>query len=171
MRKTKIITFCALMAALSVTILLLGNLLEVLDLTTVIITALFILIAREEIGNKSFGVYVTTLVIAVILLSNKLIAVEYGVICLYPYLKTLFDKMALYVRWLVKLIYFLVGALAMVLVMKVFTPDSPHYLDIAFLVAFIVVFLLYDRLLFKFVLYYRFKLRNKLRLDKFFNQK
>jgi hypothetical protein len=92
MKKTKVITFCALMSALSVTVLLLGTLLELLDLTAVILTALFILIAREEIGYRSLGIYVTTLCLAVILLPSKPLALEYAVICLYPFVKPFFDK-------------------------------------------------------------------------------
>lgn len=158
------------MSALSVVILLLGNMLELLDLTAVLLTALFLLIGREEMGYKSLGIYFVTLLISVILLPNKLIALEYGVICLYPYIKPLLDKQATAVRWLLKMIYFLFGALAIVLVMKLFTPDSPLYWDAIFTVAFLLVFLAFDLLLYKFVMYYRFRLRRKLRIDKFFNQ-
>ena len=159
------------MSALSVTVLLLGNLIEVFDLVTVIFTALLILIAREEIGYKSLGIYAVTLCLSVIIVPSKLIALEYGVMCMYPYIKPLFDKQGVAVKALLKLVYFLAGALALILVMKIFTPESPLYWDAIFLVGFLLVFFLYDVLLFRFVMYYRFRLRKKLRLDKFFNQK
>ena len=171
MKNTKVITFCAVMSALSVAVLLLGSISEILDMTTVLATALLILIAREEIGYKSFGIYATTLVISAIVLPNKLIAVEYAIISLYPYMKVLFDRQYGLVKWLFRLVYFAAGALVLVLLMKLFTPDTPKAIELAIMVAYVVVFLLFDKLLDKFLLYYRFKLRNKLRLDKFFNQK
>ena len=159
------------MSALSVTVLFVGTLFDLLDLTAVLFTALVLLMAREELGYKSLGIYFTTLAISFILFPNKLIAIEYAILSLYPFLKIAFDRHALLVKWLLRLAYFLLGTLALVAVMKLFMPDSPHYWDALSFVGFLLVFFLYDVLLHRFVLYYRFRLRNKLRIDRFFNQK
>ena len=170
MRKTKYVTFCALMAALSVVILWLGSLLDIFDSTAVIVTSFFVLIAREEMGYKSIAIYVVTALIALFIIPNKLVAIEYAIISIYPVFKPLIDKQQVIVKWLIRLVYDLAAALTIVLVMKIFTPDSPMYWDIIFACGFILIFFLYDILLFRFIMYYRFKLRNKLRIDKFFNQ-
>ncbi|MBQ7225305.1 MAG: hypothetical protein IJX02_01735 [Clostridia bacterium] len=170
MRKTKYVTFCALMAALSVVILWLGSLLDIFDITAVIVTSFFVLIAREEMGYKSIAIYVVTALIALFIIPNKLVAIEYAIISIYPVFKPLIDKQQVIVKWLIRLVYDLAAALTIVLVMKIFTPDSPMYWDIIFACGFILIFFLYDILLFRFIMYYRFKLRNKLRIDKFFNQ-
>lgn len=170
MKKTKYITFCALMSALSVVFLLLGSLVDIFDITAVVLTSFLVLIAREEMGYKSLAIYVVTALICIFVLPNKLIAVEYLIISVYPVIKPLFDKQNTAVKWLLKVIYILLAALGIVLAMKFFTPDSPLKWDIIFGLGFVVIFFLYDVLLFKFVMYYRFKLRHQLRLDKFFNQ-
>lgn len=170
MRTTKYITFSALISALSIVILLLGSIVDVLDITAVMITAIFLLIARHEMGAKALGIYFVTGLIAFLVLPNKLISIEYAIIALYPMIKPVFDKQSAIVKWLLKLIYILASALGLVLVMKIFTPDSPLYWDAIFALCYIVIFFLYDVLLFRFSMYYGFKLRNKLRIDKFFNQ-
>lgn len=159
------------MSALSIAILLLGSIIDVLDITAVMITALFLLIARHEMGAKALGIYFVTGLIALFVLPNKLISIEYFIIAVYPMLKPLFDKQSTIVKWLLKIIYILASALGLVLVMKFFTPDSPLYWDAIFALCFVVIFFIYDILLFRFSMYYGFKLRNKLRIDKFFNQK
>lgn len=151
-------------------ILWLGSLLDIFDITAVIVTSFFVLIAREEMGYKSIAIYVVTALIALFIIPNKLVAIEYAIISIYPVFKPLIDKQQVIVKWLIRLVYDLAAALTIVLVMKIFTPDSPMYWDIIFACGFILIFFLYDILLFRFIMYYRFKLRNKLRIDKFFNQ-
>lgn len=170
MKKTKYITFSALMSALSVVILLLGSIIDVLDLTAVLITAVFLLIARHEMGSWALAIYFVTGLIAFLVLPNKLVSIEYAIIAIYPMLKPLIDKQSSIVKWLLKLVYILASALGLVLIMKLFTPDSPLYWDGIFAITYAVIFFMYDILLFKFSMFYGFKLRNKLRIDKFFNQ-
>lgn len=159
------------MSALSVVILLLGSIIDIFDLVAVMITAVILLIARHEMGAKALGIYVVTGLIAFLVLPNKLISIEYFIIAIYPMLKPIFDKQCQAVKWLLKIIYILASALGLVLVMKIFTPDSPLYWDAIFALGLAVIFFIYDVLLFRISMYYGFKLRNKLRIDKFFNQK
>ena len=142
MKKAKIITFSALMSALGVTFMLLGAMLEILDLATVLFAALIILVAKEEMGYRSLSIYAVTFTLSLIILPSKLVAVEYAIIGLYPYLKNAFDKRAVFVKWLLRIVYFLVGSLSIVMLMKVFTPDSPLYWDVLLLCSFLLVFFL-----------------------------
>lgn len=159
------------MSALSIAFLLLGSIIGLFDITMVIITSVLVLIAREEMGYKSLAIYVVTATIAILLLPNKVIAIEYLVISIYPVIKPVFDKQSGAVKWMLKIVYILSASLCLVLAMKILTPDSPMYWDAILGVGFILVFFLYDVLLHKFTMYYRFKLRHQLRIDKFFNQK
>ena len=170
MKKTKLITLCALMSAISVVILLLGALLNILDLTAVIIASLFLLIAREEIGVKALFIYVLTLVISILVPSTFVIAIEYAIIAIYPIIKPYFDRCNPMVKWVLRIAYILLASFGIFAVSRFLVADAPLYMDILLGVACILVFFLYDILLFRFSMYYGFTLRNKLRLDKFFNQ-
>ena len=158
------------MSALSVVILLLGSFLDVFDITAVVLASFLVLIAREEMGYRSLAIYAVTGAIAILILPNKLVGIEYVIIAIYPVIKPLIDKQSVSVKWMLKVVYDLAAALGIVLVMKIFMPDSPLYWDAALTAGFILIFFLYDVLLFRFVMYYRFKLRHKLKIDRFFNQ-
>ena len=119
-------------------ILWLGSLLDIFDITAVIVTSFFVLIAREEMGYKSIAIYVVTALIALFIIPNKLVAIEYAIISIYPVFKPLIDKQQVIVKWLIRLVYDLAAALTIVLVMKIFTPDSPMYWDIIFACGFIL---------------------------------
>ena len=170
MKKTKYITFGAMMAALSVVILLLGAVLEVLDLTAVILASVFLMIAREEMGYKSVGVYLATVVIALIVPVTFVTAIEYAIIAIYPIVKPFIDKRAFFLKWLMKIGYIILGSFGIFLVSRLLLADAPLYMDILLAVGCLLVFALYDVLLYRFSMYYGFKLRNRLKIDRFFNQ-
>ena len=169
-RKTKYITFGALMAALSVVMLLLGALLGLLDLTAVIIASVFLLIAREEVGYKAISIYLVTTVIAIIIPLTFVTAIEYAIIAIYPIFKPLFDKQTPVLKWSLKVIYILLASAGIFLVSRFLVAEAPLYMDILLAVGCLLVFFLYDVLLFRFSMYYGFTLRHKLKLDRFFNQ-
>ena len=170
MKKTKYITFGAMMAALSVVILLLGAVLEVLDLTAVILASVFLMIAREEMGYKSVGVYLATVVIALIVPVTFVTAIEYAIIAIYPIVKPFIDKRAFFLKWLMKIGYIILGSFGIFLVSRLLLADAPLSMDILLAVGCLLVFALYDVLLYRFSMYYGFKLRNRLKIDRFFNQ-
>lgn len=169
MKKTKYITFGAMMAALSVVILLLGAILEILDLTAVILSSIFLMIAREEMGYKSFGVYLATVVIALIIPLTFVTAIEYAIIAIYPIVKPFIDGRGTLLKWLLKIGYIVLGSFGIFLVSRLLLADAPLYMDILLGVVCLLVFALYDVLLYRFSMYYGFKLRNRLKIDRFFN--
>lgn len=172
MKKTKYITFSALLSALSVVVLLLGSVIDVLDLSLVILASLFLTVAMEEMGKKAISIYLVTLTLSFIVLPNKLIAFEYVLIGIYPVLKPLLDKIKKPLKTAVKLFYMVASSSALVLLMSfVFMIEEMWYFNLAFGVGVVLMLGLVDVMLFKFIMYYRFTLRHKLRIDKFFNQK
>ena len=92
MKKTKQITFCGLMTALSIIILLLGGITRVLDITTVVICAIIIFVIYEELKYGALLVYFATVLLAFALLPNKEIGIEYAIFAIYPIVKPLFEK-------------------------------------------------------------------------------
>lgn len=150
--------------------LMLGSLLNLLDLTAVIVASIFLLVAREEMGYKAIAIYAVTATIAVIIPITFVAAIEYAIIAIYPIIKPFFDKQKKVVEWTLKVIYILAASAGIFLVSRFLVAEAPLYMDILLGVGCVLVFFLYDILLFRFSMYYGFKLRHKLRLDRFFNQ-
>lgn len=160
------------MSALGIVVLLLGTLIDVLDLTVVLLASLLVLIALEEMGYKSVSIYIVTSVLALIILPNKLLGIEYVLIGIYPIIKCFLDKRAKVVKIILKAVYMVVAVLIIVLLMNfVFMAQEVWYLNVAFGIGGLVMLVLFDILLFRFAMFYRFKLRHQLRLDSFFNNK
>lgn len=170
MKKSKLITFCALMSALGIVMLFLGALLNILDLTAVIFASIILMVAREEIGYKALFIYFVTIAIAVLIPSTLVVGIEYAIIALYPIIKPFFDRQRAVIKWSLKIVYILMASFGIFLISRFLVADAPLYMDILLGITCVLVFILYDILLFRFSMYYGFKLRNKLRLDKFFNQ-
>ncbi len=158
------------MAALSVVMLLLGALLSIFDLTMVIVASVFLLIARLEMGYKSVGIYFVTIAISVIIPATFVTAIEYAIIAIYPIFKPMLDKQTAVVKWVCKVLYILLASGGIFLVSRLLVAEAPLYMDILLAVGCLAIFFIYDILLFRFSMYYGFKLRNKLRIDRFFNQ-
>ena len=158
------------MSALGIAILFLGALLNILDLTAVIFASVILMVAREEIGYKSLFIYFVTIAIAVLIPSTLVVGIEYAIIAVYPIIKPFFDRRVPFVKWGLKLAYFVLSSFGIFLISRILLEDAPLYMDILLGVVCILVLILYDIFLFRFSMYYGFKLRNKLRLDKFFNQ-
>lgn len=158
------------MAALSVVMLLLGAILNIFDLTMVVIASVFLLIARLEMGYKSVGIYLVTIAISVFIPATFITAIEYAIIAIYPIFKPMLDKQNVAVKWVCKVLYILLASGGIFLVSRLLVADAPLYMDILLAVGCLAVFFVYDILLFRFSMYYGFKLRHKLRIDSFFNQ-
>lgn len=158
------------MSALGFVMLFLGALFNILDLTAVIFASIILMVARREIGYKSLFIYFVTVAITVLIPSTLVVGIEYAIIGLYPIIEPVFSRQKKFVKWVLKVIYFVLASLGIFLISRFLVADAPLYMDILLGVSCVLVFFLYDILLFRFSLYYGFKLRNKLRIDKFFNQ-
>jgi len=94
MKRTKTIAFSAVFSALGVTLLGLGSLIEVFDLTASAAASLIIVLCMIEMNTTSaFTVYAVTAVLSLIILPNKFPAVVYLVFAgLYPIVKYYIEK-------------------------------------------------------------------------------
>lgn len=169
MKKTKHLTFCGLMVAMSIIILLLGGITQVVDLTAVVICAMIIFVVHEELKYNSLLVYVATAVLTFTLLSRKEIGVEYVIFAIYPIIKPIFEKTGKFLSTLIKIIFMTSMSVSLTLLFRyVFLTGDMWYMDLIFCVGLIGCYFLFDIALTRFKPYYHFRLRRKLRLDKFF---
>lgn len=173
MKKTKQLTFCALMSAMGVVILLIGSLLEVFDLCAVLISATLIFVVCEELGGvKAFATYVACATLSALILPSKLIAVEYAIFAIYPVLRAIFEKRSRAVCISLKVLYMVASAtLALVLVRKLFTTGDTNadWLEIATWLLGILCLIIADVFFKRFSRYYHARLRKMFRIDRFLN--
>ena len=159
-----------MMSALSVVLLLLGSLLNILDLTAAVAASILLLIARQEMGYKAAAIYLVTIAISVIIPTTFVAAIEYAIIAAYPIFKPEIDRRNMVTKWVLKVIYFVLASGGIFLVSRLLVAEAPLYMDVLLACGCLVIFFIYDILLFRFSMYYGFRLRHKLRIDRFFNQ-
>ncbi|MBE6663399.1 MAG: hypothetical protein E7602_02715 [Ruminococcaceae bacterium] len=172
MKKAREIAFLGIICALSVVFLMLGSILDVLDITAAIIASLLLFIANEELKAKSLMVYFATVVISLLFtfVGSPLPAIEYAIFAIYPILKPVIEKTPRIVSYILKAIYIVLASCGTVLLMSFFImPFAEPRTFFIYLLLFILVIVLFDLLLLRFKRYYQFKLRHTLKIDRFFN--
>ena len=173
MKKTKQLTFSAMMAALSTVMLFLGSLLDVFDLSAVLIATVFVFVVVTELGNAwGFGTYLVCSAIAFLLLPSKLIAVEFIIFGSYPVIRSILENVNIVLRIILKAIYMVVSTTGiMVISIYIFSSDINSYalwLKILIFLAGIFALVLVDIFFNRFSVLYQTKIRKMLRLDRFF---
>ena len=172
MRKTKNLTFCSIMVALSVVLLFLCSFIEALDLTAVLISSVCVVVVDEELRLKrAVAVYLATGLLAFLILPSKLIAIEYFIFALYPVLKRQINKTGRVVSIILKGIYIVTATVGDLTIIKFFFPAEmeSQLLYILSAVVSVVWIILYDLFYSRLARLYHFKLRQQLRIDKFFS--
>ena len=94
----------ALIAALGSTIIILGSMLQVLDLTVIFVAALLVLFVQIEMGAPwQILVWLVTAVISVLLAPGKFAAWEYALFAgVYPIIKNYCDRLGRILSWVLK---------------------------------------------------------------------
>ncbi len=176
-RNVKILALCAVLSALGVVILLLGSLIEVLDLSAAMVASLLITIAVIEGGSYwPWLTYTVITVISLLLLPSKFAAVVFALSGYYPIIKEKLERLKKRpLIWCIKLVVFNVALSGLLFVLKAFFPSvdimllpgiSSSINYIAIYIAGNLTFVLYDILLTRIVSFYIFKLRDKLKFGK-----
>lgn len=166
MRKTKKLVLCSILSAIGVALLLLGAVLELIDVSIAFIVALIPLFCLAEFGIWwSIGVYVVISSLSMLIVGPG----RFAVICfifitgLWPVLKYLFEKLGKVWAWIVKILY----ANAMFFVLYFFFTsllDLPEllWLRILYLVLGNVVFVMADIMYGQLLKLYFFKFRERI---------
>ena len=171
MKKSREIAFLGIISALSVVFLLLGAIVEVLDITSAILASLMLLIAYEELKGKSVLVYLATSVISFFFVFfSPMPAIEYTIFGLYPLIKPLIEKTPKVITYILKGVYIILASLGSAAVMYLLVPSLAEklYMFAIYILVFALVIILFDLLIVRFKRYYQFKLRSTLRIDRFF---
>ena len=166
---TRKVAVCGVFAALCLVILWLGGM-TVLDLSVLVVCALMTMLLVVETGERMTWVYAAaTAVLTLILLPDKLYAVEYILFAaVYPFLKLHFEKLPSLLAWPVK-ISFLDSMLLLCVVLGqyVFMAGEDYYslswVTVGVGTAF---FVLFDVTLSLCISLYIVKLRKKLRIGR-----
>ena len=167
-KTTRRLVVSAVIAALGVVLLLLGSLIEVLDLSMAAIASMLVVFAVIEIGGKyPFLIYAVTSVLSLLLLPVKTAALIYFVFAgYYPILKAVLEgRLPKIPAWVLKVLIFCVGVAAAVFAAeKIFLMDlSWLWANWWFFLLLVPVFVVYDIALTRLISAYINKWRSRFR--------
>ena len=177
-KATRRLAVSALLAALGVVLLLLGSLVQVLDLSMAAIASLLAVFAVIEIGGKyPMLIYAVTSVLSLLLLPVKTAALVYFAFAgYYPVVKAFIEKIKnRVIGTVLKLLFFNLMLTLFLIFVRLFVPTFEIFPELElgkvlpYAIAFGVgnlTFVLYDVLLTKVIVLYIFRIRHKLGLDK-----
>lgn len=167
-RRTKYLTVSAMLAALGVIILMLGSLVDVLDVTVAVLASLLGIYAVIEMGGAyPWLIWIVTSVLSMVLLPQKTPALFYACFAgFYPIVKEKLEKLKRPIALLLKIVVFHLCLGALVVMMRLFLPDLLDMEGLRWLPAVLyalcfVTFLLYDFALTQLITYYLVKLRKR----------
>lgn len=168
--RTLKIAVAAMLSALGVVVLAVGSLVEVMDLTMVAIASIFVFFAVIELGRPyPLLIYAVTAILSLLLLPNQFASVLYLLFGgIYPVLKEMLEKRKGIISWVGKAVYFNAVLTAIILVSMYLL----HVEDTGFTVVYYllgnITFFLYDVAMTKLITLYFFRLRARLRIEKYF---
>jgi hypothetical protein len=169
--RTKYLTVSAMLAALSVVILMLGSLVDVLDITTAVAASVLCIYAVIEMGGfYPWMIWLTTSILAFLLLPMKTPAIFYAMFAgFYPILKEKLEKLKNPISWILKIVVFhgclagMVGLLWL-FVPALFVSEGMRWLPMAIYVLSLVCFVVYDIALTKIITLYLIKFRRRFQI-------
>lgn len=151
MKDTKKITLSAMLTALGVVIMLLGAVIEMLDLTVGAIASLIVVFVFVEIGKPyHWLVWLCTSLITALIYPGSALWIEYFLIFgIYPILKAYIERLPKWSWWPVKLVYInaVVGMLALAMEKLLGIPffeDEGVWMRVLFWALLNVAFVMYD---------------------------
>ena len=151
MKDTKKLTLSAMLTALGVVIMLLGAVIETLDLSVGAIASLIVVFVFVEIGKPyHWLVWICTSLITALIYPGSALWIEYLLIFgIYPILKAYIERLPRWSWWPVKLVYInaVVGLLALAMEKLLGIPffeDEGVWMRVLFWALLNVAFVMYD---------------------------
>lgn len=106
--RTKRIAVCAMLVALGVIIVWIGALLDVLELSVVVLAAMLLIpVVIEYGGAYPWLIYAGTALLSLLLMPLRMVSVVYALFGFYPILKAYFERLPRLVTVLLKQLYFI----------------------------------------------------------------
>ena len=169
-RQTKKLALSAMFTALGVAILYLGCFIEVMELTVAAVAAVLILLAVIEMGKRTATlIWLSTSILALLLLPTKFIALEYAFfIGSYPLIKAFSEKFSKAISWIVKIL-FVNLAIGLLIVLGHFVfgyPLESFWMMVATFLLASCTGVIFDVALTRLVTLYLERLRRTLRMDR-----
>lgn len=172
--RTRKLAVSAMLSALGVVILYLGSVINVLDLTMVAIASLFVFFAVIELGTPfQYLIYAVTALLSMFLLPDKFAALTYLLFGgIYPVFKAMFERLHYVISWILKFSFFntVLSVIVAVSVYIMHIEDSEVGFTVGLYVLGNVTFLLYDIATTQLITLYLVKLRQRFRVDKYFDR-
>ena len=168
---TKRLTVCAMLCALGVVLLLLGSVIEVMDIAMAALASLLCIFAVIEYGGAApWLVFSVTGVLSLILLPNKTPAAMYVVFLgYYPIIKEKLERLKKPIAWVLKEAIFNIALIALFFIVKfLLMPNAsdPLWLYAALVVIAEVTFIVYDIALTRLITFYILRLRHRFKFMK-----
>ena len=168
MRTTKKVTLSAMATALSVVVMLLGSVIETLDLTVCAFASQLVVFIYLEIGTYyPWLVWICTTLTTALIYSGSLVWVEYFLVFgIYPLIKAYIERLPKWSWLIIKLLYInamvwaLFGVCELLLGIPFFGEDS-LVMKIVLYVLINVAFVAYDLFITVMVKFYYVKLRSR----------
>ncbi len=169
--KTKRTTLCAMMAALSVVFMFIGNLFPTGRMGFMALASLFTVAVVIQYGYiPSVLVFAVSTLLGLLLIPDKASIAFYGLFFgYYPIVKNFSERFKRAISWIIKLAVFNAALTVMFIFMKellmlrFFDKLSENILGIAIYIIFNIVFIVYDIGLGRLIGFYMTNIYNKLR--------
>lgn len=162
-----------MLSALSVTMLYVGSMLDFLDLTVACFASCVCAFAVIEFGGGApWLIYLVTSVLSAIIVPQKITAAEYILFAgIYPILKYMMERRIKnnILLWGVKLVYMAAVLVLFYFASKLFVTGevyTPVMLAVTAALG-IAAFVMFDICLTRLITYYFYKLRKRLRVEKY----
>ena len=167
-KQTRRIAACGILCALGVICMSIGSLIEVMDLTMIMIASFCIVFAVIEMGKRwAWLIWGVTALLSLLLLPNKLAALLYLMGGMYPIVKSSLERLRPIIAWAGKLAAFNGVQVAFLLIaQKLFGMTGPDFsLSWGVLLFNNVLFILFDITLTVFITFYLVKMRRRLKIQ------
>ncbi len=172
MKQSKKIALGSMLSALGVITLLAGSFIEVLDLTAIVFSMIFIIIAVIELGGAfPWVIYAVTGTLALLLCPLKIVALEYILFGgIYPIFKEIFERKHYIIAWTLKLSLFNTGLLLIILLSEyiLHLPDTGFAFRVPIILFGNLFFIIVDLALTRIITFYIMVIRKKLKLKNLF---
>ena len=167
-KQTRRISACGILSALGVICLSVGSLIEVMDLSMIMIASFLIAFAVIEMGKRwAWLIWGVTALLSLLLLPNKLAALLYLMGGMYPIVKSTLERLRPLLSWAGKLVAFNgVQILFLLIARELFGMTGLDFsLSWGVLLFNNVLFILFDIVLTVFITFYLVKLRRRLKIQ------
>ncbi len=168
MRQTKKLTLAAILTALGAAVMILGAVIEVLDLTVCAFASLIMVFVYLEIGSPyTFLVWICTTLASALMYPGSIVWIEYFLVFgIYPIIKAYVERLPKWSWLIVKLVYINAVVWALFFLVELvlgvpFFEDNILWLKIATYVLMNVAFIAYDMFITVMVKFYYDKLRRR----------